>query len=319
MSMTLRQARLVDPVLTRHVRGYRNGELAGMALFPAVDVPTAGGQVIEFGREAFVRYAARRAPGSDTKRVPFGHFGQPYRLVNEALDAAVPREMNRDVQEVADVDLGMRATNVVMRSLMLGLEIDQAALARNPASYPAANKTVLSGTSQWSDFAGGVSNPLNNVDAGMEAVRLATGMYPNVALLPAPVYRVARRHPALLNTVDNKGGALSPEQLANIFGVRRVVVAGAVQASGAEPLTEPMSGTFTDIWGKDVILAYAPEEPGGVEEPSFGYTYRMIGHPFVEQARWDGDAKSWIYGVNYERVPLLTGVSAGYLIQNAIA
>jgi hypothetical protein len=315
VSISLRQARLADPVLTRHVRGYRNAEFAGMALFPAVDVPVSGGLAIEFGREAFVRYNARRAPGTSTKRVPFGYFGRPYQLLNEALDAVVPRELQRDAQVVADVDLAMRATNITMRALQLGLEIDQAALARNVASYPASNRVALAGGVRWDDAN---VNPLVSVDAGMEAVRAATGLYPNVAVLPAPVYRVARRNAALLGSVDNRVGALSPEQLAIIFGVQRVVIAGAVQATSAEPLDGPMVGGFTDIWGKDVILAYVPENPAGMEEPSFGYTYRLTGHPFVEEPRWDGDNKSWVYGVNYERVPVLSGISAGYLIQTAV-
>lgn len=68
-----------------------------------------------------------------------------------------------------------------------------------------------------------------------------------------------------------------------------------------------------------MILAYAPATPSGMEEPSYGYTYTMKGHPFVEQGRWDGDTRSWVHGVSYERVPVLSGITAGYLIQNAIA
>jgi hypothetical protein len=313
--MSMNQARVAEPVLTRHVRGYRNAELVGVALFPEVDVTVAGGKVIEFGREAFVRYNARRAPGASTKRVPFGYFGRPYQLVNEGLDASVPREMQRDAVAAASTDLAIRASNITMRALQLGLEIDQAELARNAASYPEENRIALASGARWDDAN---VDPTVVIDAGMEAVRTATGLYPNVALLAARVYRKMRRNKALLDTVDNRTGALTVEQLANIFGVARVVVAGGVSATSAEPIGAPMTGGFTDIWGRDVILAYVPENPAGMEEPSFGYTYRMEGHPFVEQPRYDGDTKSWVYGVNYERSPVLSGISAGYLIQNAV-
>jgi hypothetical protein len=316
MSISMSQARLVDPVLTKHVRGYRNAEFVGMTLFPAVDVPVAAGQVVEFGREAFVRYNARRAPGAATKRVPFGYFGRPYSLVSEALDAVVPREFQRDARAVADVDLGMRATNITMRALTLALEIDQAALARNPASYPAANRVALEPGARFSDA--GV-NPMVALDTGMEAVRVATGMYPNVALIPAAVWRPLRRNAAMIAAAGGDAGALSVEQVARVIDVRRVVVAGAVQAASAEPIGGPMAGNFADIWGADMISAYVPEAPAGMEEPSYGYTYRMDGHPFVEQPRWDGDTKSYVYGVTYERVPVLAGVSAGYLIQTAVS
>lgn len=319
MSMSLKQARIIDPVLSKHAQGYDNPDFVGMALFPTVEVPAAGGQVVEFGREAFVRYAARRAPGGVTKRVPIGYFGRPYQLVNEALDAELPRELARDAEEVADIDLSMRAVDVVMRALRLGLEVDQATLARDLNSYPAANRVTLSGTSQWSDYTN--SSPPGAIDAGMEAIRRATGMYPNVLLLPSTVYRTMRRHPEMRKMFGgDDAGALSAEEIARALDIKRVVVAGAVSASTAEPLAAAApADIFADIWGKDVILAYAPEKPAGMEEPSFGFTYTMRGHPFVEQARWDGDTKSWVYGVSYERVPVLSGISAGYLIKSAIA
>lgn len=305
-------------MLSRHVQGYANPEFAGMALFPTVEVDAAGGQVVEFGREAFVRYAARRSPGAVTKRVPIGYFGRPYQLVNEALDAELPREMARDAEGVAGIDLAMRSTDVVMRALRLGLEVDQANLARTLANYPAANRITLSGTAQWTDYTN--SNPCDAIDTGMEAIRNATGMLPNVLLLPTRVFRVARRHPRVQAAfAGTTAGSLTAEQLAQAFGIERVVLAGAVVASTAEPLTAGIvAGTFSDIWGKDAILAYAPTKPAGQEEPSFGFTYTMRGHPFVEQARWDGDTRSWVYGVSYERVPVLSGISAGYLLQNAI-
>ncbi|MBX9594713.1 MAG: hypothetical protein K2X46_10140, partial [Roseomonas sp.] len=200
-------------------------------------------------------------------------------------------------------------------ALTLGLEIDQATLARNAASYPASNRIALAAGSRWNNA--GV-NPLEHFDVGMEAVRVATGMVPNVALIPAAVWRPLRRNAAMIDMAGGEAGSLTPEQVARVIGVNRVVVAGAVQAANAGDITGPMVGTFTDIWGKDVILAYVPENPAGMEEPSYGYTYRMQGNPFVEPPRWDGDTKSWIYGVAYERVPVLSGISAGYLIQTAV-
>ena len=51
--------------------------------------------------------------------------------------------------------------------------------------------------------------------------------------------------------------------------------------------------------------------------PSFGYSYILDQHPLVEAAYWDRDSKSWLYGVEMERRPYMTGMSAGFLIENA--
>ena len=64
--MNVHQARVVDLVLTNHVRGYSNAEHIGHILFPRVPVTERGGNVIEFGYEAFYRYSARRAPGAES-------------------------------------------------------------------------------------------------------------------------------------------------------------------------------------------------------------------------------------------------------------
>lgn len=318
MSMSLSQGRVVDAVLTKYAQGYRSQTNVGSALFPRVPVTLSGGQIIEFSREAFVRHNSRRAPGSNTRRINMGYFGRPYQLVNEALDAVIPRELMNDAKRSVDVDLAMRGVDVTMRALTLSLEIDQAELARNLNSYPVSHRVTLAPGARWTD--NGV-DPATSIDAGMEAVRNATGMYPNVMLLPSRVYRALRRNAAARALFGGSdAGAIGPAQIAAAFDIDRVVVAGAVQARGTDDVMGPApAGTFSDVWGTDVILAYAPQNPSGIEEPSFGYTYTMEGHPFVEQPRWDGDTKSWIAGVAFERVPVLSGISAGYLIQTAVA
>jgi hypothetical protein len=318
MSMSLSQARVVDAVLTRHAQGYRSRANVGMALFPRVPVTLSGGQIIEFSREAFVRHNSTRAPGTNTKRIPMGYFGRPYQLRNHALDAAIPREIAKDAKQQVGVDLAMRGVDVTMRSLTLGLEVEQAEIARNPSNYPATHRILLAPGARWTDA--GV-DPATTIDAGMEAIRTATGMYPNVMLLPSRVYRALRRNAAARALFGGSdAGAIGPAQIAAAFDIERVVVAGAVQATTAEPIEGPAPASiFSDVWGTDVILAYAPQNPSGIEEPSFGYTYTMEGHPYVEPPRWDGDTKSWIAGVSYERVPVLSGISAGYIIQTAVA
>ena len=36
----------------------------------------------------------------------------------------------------------------------------------------------------------------------------------------------------------------------------------------------------------------------------------------VETPYWDANSKSWVYGVSYERAPVLSGIASGYLIVN---
>jgi hypothetical protein len=54
--LTPSQARVVNPVLTSIAQGIAQNDLIGNWLFPAVDVPMRGGQVLTFIRESFMRF-----------------------------------------------------------------------------------------------------------------------------------------------------------------------------------------------------------------------------------------------------------------------
>lgn len=305
MSMSLRQVRVIDPVLSNLARGFLDQPMVGNALFPRVNVPLSGGQVLEFGKEAFRQYSARRVPGGATKRIDMGYLGQPYALVQDALEAKVPREWMRDARVSPGVDLATRSVRMVTGALMRGLEIEQAALSRDADNYATANKIALTNGNRWNDAA---VNPSATIEVGREAIRAAAGVYPNVALLSAQAFAACRNNAAILDRFRyTSAESVTTDMLANLWDIERVVVGRGVVA-GADD-------SFGDIWGTDAILAYAPMTPSGAEEPSYGYTYTMEGHPLVEAPYWDDNARSWIYGVTIERVPVIAGATSAYLMQ----
>jgi hypothetical protein len=306
--MTPGQARIVDPILSTHAQGYKGAGLVAQSLFPTGYVGTYGGNVIQFGKEAFRLYNSRRAPGSATKRIQFGYQGKPYAIVPGALEAPVPRELMRDASKVPGIDLGSRATTTVMRVMQLEREYNCAQLARGAGNYDANHKVALVGTSRWT---GAASDPSADVRAGKEAIRSTIGVYPNTALLSATAFSACQENAKILDRVKyTSKDSITTEILARLWGVQNVVVGEATVADAAD--------TFGDVWGNDVVLAYTnvSTDPN-VEEPSFGYTYTIEGHPMVEQPYWDANAKSWIYGVSYDNTPVLSGITAGFLIQDA--
>lgn len=305
--MTPQQVRVVDPVLSQVALGYRHPEHVGMYLFPPVPVQVSGGQILEFGKESFRLYNSLRAPGAATKRVQFGHQGKPYALANHSLEGQVPREHLRDASRVPGVDLATRAVRSVMATMSLALEYEQATLARDASQYDADHKVDVS-SAPWSDAENG--DPAGDIEAGKEAIRASVGIYPNTLLLSAKAFAACKRHPAVVDRVKyTSRDSITPEMLAQMWDLQRVVVGRAIVFSD--------DGQSIDVWGDDAILAYVPEAPAGMEEPSYGYTYHMEGHPLVEEPYYDANAKSWIYPVTYERAPVLTGITSGYLIQHA--
>lgn len=307
---TLAQRRVVDPILTNVVQGYVHPEHVGMHLFPRVPVNVAGGKVIEFNKESFRLYNTQRAPGTPAKRIKFGYEGKPYALENHALEALVPKEHMREAEQVPGIDLASRSTKLTMDAELLGLEVQQATLATTLANYDANNRVTLSGTDQWNDYSN--SDPKADIKAAREAVRSKIGVYPNVMVISAKAFNELSDHPAVLEKIKyTQAAIITPDLLAKVFDLDKVVVGKGVYSDD--------SGAFVDIWGVHVVLAYVPKSIAGAEQPSYGFTYTMRGHPMVEKPYFEEPIKSWVYGVHDERIPVLSGMEGGFFIQNAVA
>lgn len=308
--MTPGQTRVVDPILSDHARGYRQAELVAPSLFPFADVSVYGGKVIEFGKESFKVYNSKRAPGTNTKRVRFGYEGKPYAIIPSALEVPVPRESMRDASAVPGINLATRAVNIALRSQLLEYEVDAAAIATAAANYDNNHKVALTGTDVWTNDA---SDPAGDIEAGKEAVRSSIGLYPNTLLLSAKAFSACKRNVKLIDRTANTGiRKVTLDLLRQIFEIENIVVGSGVVAGD--------DNAFGDVWGTSAVLAYV--SPGAdvnanIEEPSYGYGYRIEGMPLVEQPYWDNSAKSWIYGVSNDATPVLSGMAAGFLIQGA--
>lgn len=310
--MTTAQARVIDPILTTAAQGYQNAEFVGGALFPKVAVQQRGGKIITFGREDFRLYATGRTPGSNTKRVQFGHSAGSYALEQHALEGTVPFEIMEEANRVPGIDLGNGAVRKTQNIIALRLEYAQAVLATTAGNYGASNKVTLAGTSQWSDYSG-VSDPVNDINTAIEAVRVKTGRRPNVVVMGAVVFAKLKNHPKVIDRIKYTGrDSATTELLASLFGVKEVKVGDA--------LFDNEAGALVDVWGKSVVIAYT--EVSGINDmgsPTFGYTYQLNGFPVVEQAYQDRNAKSWVYPVTDEVAPVIAGADAGYLISAAVA
>lgn len=309
--MPTQGARIIDPVLTTIAQGFQNNEMIAGFLFPTVPVPLRGGNIITFGKEAFMLYGSQRAPGENTKRVHFGYSGAPYSLVDYGLEGTIPIEIEQEAAAGPGIDLAANAVATVSAIMTLRLEKQSADLALNPANYPTDNKVTLPSAAQWSNPD---SDPVGDIEIAKETVRAATGKRPNTITMGAAVFAQLRKHPQIIDRIKYTGRDVpTVELLAMLFGVQRVVTGDAIVSNDA--------GTaFSDVWGKSVVVAYtniASAQSGGL--PSYGYTYQLNGYPMAEMPYYDRSAKSWIYPINRAEAPVLASAIAGYLITNAVA
>jgi hypothetical protein len=309
MNMSTSQARVVDPILTNHSRGYKQTGLIGDRLLPIATMPTRAAKRIEFGREAFRRYQIRRAPGGGISQVSFGYEGKPVQLSQYALAAKTPVEHMDEALEVPGIDLLTMGVDTVFAVIALEREIQQATAARNPATYGNNNKLALVGAAKWSDDA---SDPGKAVEDAQEQIRGRTGRRANKLSLGARVAAKLRHHGKIVQRFQHTNSdRVSDAMLAQYFGVEEVLVGNAIVDDG--------DGNSSDVWGNDAILAFVPPEgQANINIPAFGYTYRLANHPFVQPARWVGDYRSWMNDCFDEWSPEVVGPDAGFLFQAAV-
>lgn len=308
-TMNAGQARIVDPILTEHARGYTNGGFVGHLLFPQVAMATRAAKRIEFDRASFRRRKTRRAPGAIIAAMEFGYEGKPVSLHQEALRASVPLEYQQEAQSVPGIDLQTTALDIVLAVIALEKEIQQAEVARNAALYSADNKIALAGPAKWSDIA---SDPQVAINVAVETIRKKTGRRPNTLVLGAPVRGALKVHPKVRDHFKyTQSAAISNAMLAEYLDIPNVASGDAIYDNDV--------GTSVDVWGNDAILAFVPEEgQRQMPLPSYGYTYQLNAHPFVEPAKWNADFRSWQNDVLDEFSAELVGADAGYLFQNAV-
>lgn len=311
MTMNTDQARVIDPVLTQTAQGYSHADRVGMTLFPFADIAQRGGTVLQFGKESFRKTNARRAPGADTQTIQLGHRGKAFSLVQDALNATVPREHLQDADTVPGIDLGASAIRTVMNNMTLALECEQAEIATTLDTYREDNRRTMAEAEKWTNPD---SDPQADMEAAKDAVRARIGVEPNNMVLSKPGFTALKKHPKIKDQFKyTSSESITVAMLAAYFELEKLAVGKSVILESAAD-----DAGFVDVWGNDAVLAYVPTDTMGFEEPSFGYTYRLKGHPFVEQPYWDNSKKSWVYGVTFDRLPLLTGVDAGFLFKGVV-
>jgi len=301
--------------LSSIAQGIQQNDLVGNYLFPAVDVPLRGGQILTFGREAFMQYSnLNRAPGTSTPRVQFGYSGSTYALVDYSIEGKVPVEIEQEAMNSSfSLDHAAVALNGASRILQLRLEIAQATLATTLSNHASSNRTTLSGTAQWSDF-GTTSNPLSDIETGKEAIRAGTGRRPNVGVMGPAVWAKLKYHPIVKDYTKYTGREVATlDILSALTGIPNWYIGDAVSSNDA-------GTTLSDVWGKDVVLAYS--ELGSVANygaPTFGYTYNLAGYPLAEEPYQDRNHKSQFFPVTRAEAPVIAGQLAGYLIKSCVA
>ncbi len=308
MAGRLSELRIVDTVQTQLSWGFIPATWVGAVLFPIITVVQEAGKVPKFGTEAFRLYNTKRPPRGTRARIDFGISSIDYRCEERSLEC--PLDL-REIEEAAAVfDARTAARETTQLAIFTDVEKEQAAQARLATNYATGNKITLSGTSQWSDFTT-PSHPIAAVRVGKAAIRGKIGVNPNVFCMGEDVFVKLQDHPDIIARIQySQKGIITPELLAEIFGIEKVVVGSAAYASEAD--------VFTSIWGKDAMLAYVAPGKRTLGTPTFGSTFRKHGRPRVFTYGAPRENSEIVVVEDNLDTKVLSDV-AGYLFTDAVA
>lgn len=304
----LQTLRVVDPVLTNIARGYSNAALIGEQLFPFVESVKEAGKIPNFTKDAFKLRDTERAIRAKSNVIsPDNRDSIDFKLTEHDLSYPIDyREKEEDIFPAEEF-----ATNVVTEGIRLKHEYKCATLSQTLANYATGNKTVLSGSSQFTDAS---SDPCGVIDDAKKALKqlIAGGVYKLKMIIGEPTYNVLKKHAQLVEKIKySMKGILTTDLMKEIFDVENIFVGRAVYFSKTD-------GKFVDLWNDNIILGVVPAKPSTFYDPSYGYTIRKKGMPVIDKYDGEGGKIHYVRNTdNYEVV--LCANNVGYIISDTNA
>ncbi len=254
----------IDNALSNLAIGYKNEAYIADTIFSVVPVEKQSDKYFIFTKEFWFRnHVERRGPGANYAEGGFEVSNDEYGCVNKGLSFPIPWEVTQNAD--AAINMERDGADWLGEQFMIDREIALKDKIMDASAW--GSDTTKSSTGQWSDYEN--SDPISDIQTGIETIQKAIGRVPNVALMGVEVWNKLRRHPDLLDMYKyTQSGKLNEAQVAQAIDVDRLAIGKAIYESAAEG--QSFSGAY--IWDKNMILMYVSPNPG-IRVPSAGYTF----------------------------------------------
>lgn len=308
----------IDVPLSNMVIGFEPTGFIVQNIFPSVNVGKQSDKYYKWTKGDFFRIVdTRRSRKTKGHSVEFSVSSDSYYADNYALVHEFPFE---DMIN-ADVVLAGREKRARAIKNLLTLDWENRVASMITSGTNLGSYTTLSGVNQWSDYTN--SDPVNDVEVGKAAIRATTGLTPNILILGYDVMRKLKHHPDIIDRIKYvQKGVVTADVLASVFEVEKVLVGTSIKNTG----TEGLADSFSDVWGKNVVLLHTASgaDAAGVN-PSVGYTFRwaadMLGGREMAAEVWNDPDGGMFENVRVQMFQdeKVTASELGYLIASAVA
>lgn len=286
---------------------YPTPEFLADVISPRKVVKKQSNKYRKFGKDTFYQIDSTWSPGAipngiKTELSSDQYFAEERKLRHPLLDSELKNEDD-------DLDLVTEYTETTTRAMRIAREARVAAQFTTAANYPGGNVITKAGGSTWNDV--GIINtvqPITDMEAIISVVSQSamTGRAGLTVVIPEDTMNKAIRHNSAIRDYFKytAGGVTTAEILAELLGVREVLVARAQTAgAGAQNANNDIiTGiTTTYLWGDDVWIGVRGSENSNdyTFSRTFNWTEATDGQELrISQYRMadPGQEGSWIEG-----------------------
>lgn len=296
----------------------RNGYIASK-VFPVIDVASQAGVYGIIPVEQLLQQRnTKRAPGAGYSRGTFQFESATYACEEHGAEEPVDDRQAKMYREYFDAEQvsTLRAFSSVLRN------------AEQRVADSVFNTTTWTGSSlftsitdEWDDIANAV--PITNVDAAVKKVYDNSGLWANALVVNQKVFRNLRRCAQVIDAIESNGAGdpskqsdITAEQLAQVFGLDYVIVAGASRNNAKEG----QSVSPVQIWSDEYAMVCRVATSADMAEPCIGRLFHWsedgssVGGT-VESYR-DESVRANIIRVRHDVDEVVLYAQAGHLLGN---
>lgn len=283
--------------------------LVAMDVSPAVPVMHESDIYYVYSKDNLRTLSDTWGDGDVPNRSAWNLSTSTYTLVRHGLRDLVTDRMkaNADVAVKPDVDV----TEGLTGQIRLRMDVDLFSLINTLTNW--ANRTSLSSTQRWSANTT-LSNPITFVDSATTSIRRRSGLKANTVVLSDSTFKAAKEHTSITDRVKYTSmQSVTPDLLATLFNVEKVLVSGAVRNTGDDGMTDTLSDVATDT----AFVGYIERNPG-LKKPSAFYTFMKEGatRPYkVRKYRDDEREGDWIEVSSHYQIKTISSDCA-YIIND---
>lgn len=256
----------IDQPLTNVSTAYQQADTQFIAgqIAPVVPVEKQSGKYFTYTKADWFRDEAKlRADATESAGSGYGLSTAGYSCDVFALHKDIGEQARANASP--QVDLERDATRFITQRMLLRREIQMVSDVFGTGIWG----TDATLTNLWSDYT--ASDPIGDVEGQKRTILSTTGQMANTLVLGYDVFLSLKSHPDIIDrikyTTSVNGRTVTPDLLAAMFDVEKVVIASAIKNTAVEGET----AAYSFVWGKSALLLHVAPNPG-LLVPSALYT-----------------------------------------------